>query len=82
MLFMQNIPTGFCKKYLPPGYYKFILENTEGGKWEASSTPCNATIQLGDGWIGFARDNGVKIGDDCLFELESKSKTVVHIIKK
>ncbi|KAL6218721.1 hypothetical protein ACLB2K_011930 [Fragaria x ananassa] len=34
------------------------------------------------GWIGFARDNGVEIGDDCLFELESKSKTVVHIIKK
>ncbi|KAM5549094.1 B3 domain-containing protein Os01g0723500-like [Rosa sericea] len=76
-----DLPTGFCRRHLlPPDYYKFILENTEGDRWEVNGVPSNNTILLSSGWVSFARGNGVEIGDDCLFELESKSKTVVHMV--
>ncbi|XP_040363968.1 B3 domain-containing protein Os01g0723500-like isoform X2 [Rosa chinensis] len=75
-----DLPTGFCRKHLPPDYYKFILENTEGDRWEANGVPSNNTILLSRGWVSFARGNGVEIGDDCLFELQSKSKMVVHMV--
>ncbi|XP_062019973.1 B3 domain-containing protein Os11g0197600-like isoform X1 [Rosa rugosa] len=78
-----DLPTGFCRKHLlPPDYYKFILENTEGDRWEVNGVPSNNTIMLSCGWVSFARGNGVEIGDDCLFELKSKSKMVVHIIRQ
>ncbi|KAK9901929.1 hypothetical protein M0R45_001800 [Rubus argutus] len=48
---------------------------------KVNGTRSNDTIKLCSGWVTFARCNGIELGDVCLFELQSKSNTVVHIIR-
>lgn len=80
LLYAVDVPTLFSRRHLPPDNYKFILENTDGETWQVNGTRSNDTIKLCSGWVTFARCNGIELGDVCLFELQSKSNTVVHMV--
>lgn len=80
MLFMQHVPTSFSRRHLPPDNYKFILENTDGETWQVNGTRSKNAIKLCGGWVTFARCHRIELGDVCLFELQSKSNKVVHMV--
>ncbi|KAM5555669.1 hypothetical protein ABKV19_023543 [Rosa sericea] len=81
-----DIPVKFCKKYIPLGHYTVILKNSEGATWNVTGYPKQTTMRLGAGWLAFRKANKADEGDVCVFELESKDKTVVimvvHIFSK
>ena len=53
----------------------------QGRKWEARYCEYNGGKKLTIGWKQFVKDNKLKTGDICLFELLSNERTMkVHII--
>ena len=53
----------------------------QGKKWEVQFRENSCGKRLGSGWKQFVKDNKLKTGDICLFELLSNERTMkVHII--
>ncbi|CAO2817812.1 unnamed protein product [Amaranthus hypochondriacus] len=80
-----KIPTQFSTSHLPNSRIQVTLMNLNGDCWTVNSIP---TIKrhtrmhtLCGGWIGFARANGVKIEDVCIFELVDELKLRVRILR-
>ncbi|KAJ8771571.1 hypothetical protein K2173_026748 [Erythroxylum novogranatense] len=67
-----KIPHQFSTAYLPNLKTEILLRNFKGIVGLAVHTFCG-------GWMAFARDNGLQIGDICMFELVSKYEMCVHI---
>ncbi|KAJ7946005.1 B3 domain-containing transcription factor VRN1 [Quillaja saponaria] len=63
-------PTSFCSKHLPNTTGFITLENCIGKKWSVRCLHDNQERRkLSLGWSKFARDNHLKQGDVCVFEL-------------
>lgn len=79
---MQKIPHQFSAAYLPNCKTGIVLRNLQGECWTVNSVPDSkgrAVHTFCGGWMAFVRDNDVKMGDICMFELVSKCEMRVHI---
>ena len=55
----------------------------QGKKWEVQFRENSCGKRLGSGWKQFVKDNKLKTGDICLFELLSNERTMkVYIISE
>ncbi|XVF36204.1 hypothetical protein REPUB_Repub19eG0038100 [Reevesia pubescens] len=77
-----KIPYKFSKAYLPYCKTEVVLRNVQGKCWTVNSVPDSKgrTVHtFCGGWMAFVRDNDIKMGDICIFELVNKCELRVHI---
>jgi len=60
------------------------LEASDGRRWSVRCNKACRGCNLGAGWIHFTRDNNLKAGDVCVFELIDANTYImkVHVFKK
>ncbi|XP_061374995.1 B3 domain-containing protein Os01g0723500-like [Gastrolobium bilobum] len=79
------IATKFARKYIPEVIEEIILQNLEGKYWRVTvafnGTPSQRYTQFTKGWAKFVRDNKLKKGDICIFELERINHMRVHFFR-
>jgi len=78
---VQYVTTEFAKKYVQRKI-SVKLQASSGKRWpcqfrfrDGSATPQT----IGNGWKSFVRDNGIKVGDVCVFELISRMNVVLKV---
>uniref|UniRef100_A0ACD5U2V3 Uncharacterized protein n=1 Tax=Avena sativa TaxID=4498 RepID=A0ACD5U2V3_AVESA len=77
--FWLGLPSRFCKDHLPPNKYKMVLEDEDGGEFDA--------IYIGNrrgmsgGWQGFSLHHGLEDGDSLVFELTEPDRFKIYIFK-
>ncbi|GAV80341.1 B3 domain-containing protein [Cephalotus follicularis] len=77
-----KVPNQFAMAHLPYCKTEIVLRNMRGECWTVNSIPDSkgrVTHTFCGGWMAFVRDNDIKMGDICMFELVSKSEMRVHI---
>ncbi|GLT58115.1 hypothetical protein SLA2020_310370 [Shorea laevis] len=77
-----KIPYKFSMAHLPDCKTEIVLRNLLGECWTVNSVPDSKGRNVHTfcgGWMSFVRDNSIKMGDICIFELVSKSEMRVHI---
>lgn len=78
----------FCHKYLVGTKRKEVklikLEAYGGKQWTVRCISFRSKCTFGAGWIIFARDEGLEVGDACVFELTDANNYVlkVDVVKK
>ncbi|KAK9136204.1 hypothetical protein Syun_015534 [Stephania yunnanensis] len=77
----QLLPLGFAKRYLTAKLESVKLEVADGRTWWVGCQMKHA--KLSRGWGLFAKENNLKEGDVCVFELTNKKDNVlkVHIFR-
>ncbi|XP_054799393.1 B3 domain-containing protein Os01g0723500-like isoform X2 [Prosopis cineraria] len=78
-----NIPYQFSMAHLPNCKIKIILHNIKGERWTVNSVPTtrvHTSHTLCGGWMAFVRDNNIKVGDICIFELVHECELRVRIV--
>ncbi|KAL9248934.1 B3 domain-containing protein [Drosera capensis] len=84
--YILHIPCNFSSAYFPNCKIEVVLRNLKGQSWIVNSMPVsNKTTRhmFCGGWSAFVRENGVKSGDSCVFELiGTNSPDSVFIILK
>ncbi|XP_028757660.1 B3 domain-containing protein Os01g0723500 [Neltuma alba] len=78
-----NIPYQFSMVHLPNCKIKIILHNVKGERWTVNSVPTtrvHTSHTLCGGWMAFVRDNNIKVGDICIFELVHERELRVRIV--
>lgn len=76
---MQFIPKWFADTHFEKGKTKIKLTNSEDKTWDVNYTVNNGRSVFVGGWRSFARDNNLKIGNVCIFELAAEKVLQVHI---
>ncbi|KAI3684778.1 hypothetical protein L6452_34004 [Arctium lappa] len=77
-----KIPYQFSMEYLPNCRTEIVLHNLKGECWTVNSIPTLKVQTLHTfcgGWMAFVRDNGIQLGDICIFELVGRCEMRVHI---
>lgn len=77
-----KVPHKFSMAHLPDCKTEIVLRNLQGECWTVNSVPDSkgrAVHTICGGWMSFVRDNHIKLGHVCIFELVSKSEMRVHI---
>ncbi|GLT58114.1 hypothetical protein SLA2020_310360 [Shorea laevis] len=76
-----KIPRKFSRAHLPACKTEIVLRNLQGECWTVNSVPEKGQTShtFCGGWMTFVRDNDIKVGDVCIFELVSKNEMRVHI---
>ncbi|KAL9231603.1 hypothetical protein vseg_006809 [Gypsophila vaccaria] len=64
-----DVPRKFSAAHLPSYKTNIVLRNMDGHSWNVVSACYGHQTKLCGGWMSFARENGVKVGDVCVFEL-------------
>ncbi|KAH9620992.1 hypothetical protein KSS87_001589 [Heliosperma pusillum] len=81
----MKIPIKFSAQHLPDYRTKITLKNVNGDCWLINCIPTvrkSSTMHtFCGGWLAFARGNGLKIEDVCIFELVDKLEMLVRILK-
>ncbi|PHU10544.1 hypothetical protein BC332_22404 [Capsicum chinense] len=85
--YILNIPPGFVQDYMPKTSEQIKLEDSDGNKWNVHCIRRKTCMFLSKGWVNFVRDNGLVIGDTCVFELikdiqADELMLKVHIFRK
>ncbi|KAK4276634.1 hypothetical protein QN277_014761 [Acacia crassicarpa] len=78
-----NIPYQFSMEHLPNFKIKIILHNIKGERWTVNSVPTtrvHTSHTLCGGWMAFVRDNNIKVGDICIFELVHDCELRVRVV--
>lgn len=78
---MQHIPAKFSNKYLLNKKTKMTLTNKNGNSWEVNVIPYRHSAFFSAGWSYFLKDNALKQGDVCIFELVKETEMQVHIFR-
>ncbi|XP_047328187.1 B3 domain-containing protein Os11g0197600-like [Impatiens glandulifera] len=82
--FTLNIPHQFSLAHLPKCKVKIVLRNLQGECWTVNSIPStkvHMSHTFCGGWVAFVRDNNIKFGDICIFELVGKCELRVYILR-
>ncbi|KAL4273397.1 hypothetical protein GQ457_13G020020 [Hibiscus cannabinus] len=77
-----KIPYKFSMAHLPYCKTQVVLRNLQGRCWTVNSVPDSKgrTVHtFCGGWMAFVRDNDIKMGDICVFELVNYCEMRVHI---
>lgn len=77
---VQLLPCKFVKDYLPRKSGSIELRNGEGKSWSVKYLFRIYYATFSAGWSAFARDNRLKVGDECIFELVEDKVMHVHVI--
>ena len=77
MLELQPLPTTFCRQYLPAKDTIMILETEAGEQYKAKYLP--RSLILSGGWLRFAKEMNLKVGDIAVFHLVSATKFKVVV---
>ena len=78
---MQYVCPAFAKKYAC-GKKNVMLQASSGKWWPCQFCFKNGTTSpktIGKGWKPFARDDGIKEGDVCVFELINRMEVVLKV---
>ncbi|KAF7113891.1 hypothetical protein RHSIM_RhsimUnG0104400 [Rhododendron simsii] len=67
-----SMPLNFVKKYLGHHHKNISLKISDGTIWSVRSYRRSMSAHCSLAWHQFARDNNLKVGDICIFELMSK----------
>ena len=78
---MQYVPAGFAFKYLHQHDQIAKLENSDGRQWTVNCyyKPSSSAMNMGRGWIEFARHNDLAEEDVCVFELIKRKPVVLNV---
>ncbi|XP_015574589.1 B3 domain-containing transcription factor VRN1 isoform X2 [Ricinus communis] len=76
------VPRGFSEKYLSEAPNYLILEVSDGREWQVRVRKNCRRLDLGRGLTAFFRDNNLKAGDVCIFELIKNTESVPRIFSK
>ncbi|PWA60097.1 B3 DNA binding domain-containing protein [Artemisia annua] len=77
-----KVPYQFSMEHLPSCKTKILLKNLKGECWTVNSVTTIKVQTLHSfcgGWIAFVRDNGIQMGDICIFELIGRCEMRVHV---
>ncbi|KAG6608508.1 B3 domain-containing protein, partial [Cucurbita argyrosperma subsp. sororia] len=77
-----KIPHQFSSVHFPNSKTEIILRGPNGGCWIVNSVPDSMGRMMHTfcgGWMSFVRDNGIQMGDICIFELVGKCELLVHV---
>lgn len=80
-----KVPYQFSMEHLPSCRTEIILHNLKGECWTVNSIPTlkvetmHTLHTFCGGWMGFVRENGIQMGDICIFELVGSCEMRVHI---
>ncbi|KAK3135262.1 hypothetical protein QOZ80_5BG0416780 [Eleusine coracana subsp. coracana] len=77
--FWLGLPNSFCKKNLPSKEFRMVLEDEEGGEFDA--VYIGNRTGLSGGWRGFAMHHNLEDGDSLVFELAKPDRFKIYIIK-
>ncbi|PIA56140.1 hypothetical protein AQUCO_00700471v1 [Aquilegia coerulea] len=78
-----RIPTHFTKRYLTDSLRNLTLEVSEGHRWLVGCILYRGHgIRLSKGWKMFVKENSLKVGDVCVFEMIKHALWKVHISRK
>ncbi|XP_057541689.1 B3 domain-containing protein Os01g0234100-like isoform X2 [Amaranthus tricolor] len=78
--FCMPLPTTFCRQYLPAKDTIMILETEAGEQYKAKYLP--RSLILSGGWLRFAKEMNLKVGDIAVFHLVSATKFKMHFIRE
>ncbi|TYH49057.1 hypothetical protein ES332_D10G110800v1 [Gossypium tomentosum] len=75
-----GIPFGFVEQYLKPDMETVILK-VEDRSWpvKIASNPQNRQARFTNGWIEFARENFLREGDICVYELDALNHGLLNV---
>ncbi|KAF9603205.1 hypothetical protein IFM89_034538 [Coptis chinensis] len=73
------IPLAFVKKYAKSGLRNLTLEALNGRRWAVRIITYKAHAILSKGWGLFVRENNLKEGDACVFEMVKDALLKVYI---
>ncbi|XP_078170834.1 uncharacterized protein LOC144565076 isoform X2 [Carex rostrata] len=78
-LVLKGIPKKFCMRHGLVSEREIFLVSTTGESWHAQFflTLCDGKLK---GFRDFARDNGLRTGDICTFQLVKKNTFLVHVM--
>lgn len=80
-----KVPYQFSMEHLPSCRTEIVLQNLKGECWTVNSIPTlkvetmHTLHTFCGGWMGFVRENGIQMGDICIFELVGSCEMRVHI---
>ncbi|KAA0057171.1 hypothetical protein IC582_007543 [Cucumis melo] len=77
-----KIPHQFSSAHFPNSRTEIVLRGPNGGCWIVNSVPDSMGRMMHTfcgGWMSFVRDNGIQMGDICIFELVGKCELFVHV---
>ncbi|KAI8569371.1 hypothetical protein RHMOL_Rhmol02G0273600 [Rhododendron molle] len=78
--YFLNLPARFAKKYLHGVSESIQLEVSGGKQWTVHCVRINGPVRcLGSGWRRFAKDNNLREGDVCVFELIQVEDVVLKV---
>lgn len=77
--FWLGLPSTFCKVHLPPKKYEMVLEDEEGGEFDA--VYIGSRTGLSGGWQGFSTHHDLEDGDSLVFELVEPDRFKIYIFK-
>lgn len=75
------VPNKFATVHLPRYRTDVILRNLRGASWNVTASRCGPQMKLCGGWMSFVRENELKIGDVCIFELVDDMVLQVNIFE-
>ncbi|XP_059431897.1 B3 domain-containing protein Os01g0723500-like isoform X1 [Corylus avellana] len=81
-VFILTLPALFAREHLPQCTTTIVLRNSEDRSWKVKYVSTEKSYALSQGWAVFVRDNKLKIGDICIFELLAKKEIRVHIFRR
>lgn len=79
--FTLAVPRKFSTAYLPCYKTEVILRNLRGESWNVTSGRYGYQTKFYGGWMSFARMNGLKVGDTCVFELIDERVLQVRVFE-
>ncbi|VFR00667.1 unnamed protein product [Cuscuta campestris] len=77
--FWLGLPNRFCEVHLPKSTVEMVLEDEEGGEYDAVFISKRAG--LSGGWRAFALEHKLDDGDALVFDLVEPTKFKVYIVK-
>ncbi|CAA0832758.1 Unknown protein [Striga hermonthica] len=69
-----TVPYAFARRNLPRVGSNSIVMVSNGKEWALSCHVGDRRAQLTTGWKSFVKENGIKVGDACVFEVMKNSK--------
>ncbi|KAJ3693390.1 hypothetical protein LUZ60_008870 [Juncus effusus] len=72
----------FIKNGLVEKQTLFLKSTIDGIPWETHFSSREYDVRLCKGWLGFAKENGLKVGDRLSFKLVSKDTFLINVVSK
>lgn len=74
-----QIPVAFARKHLPEPKNQLRLRVQRKGTWTVNCSVVPGEAKMRNGWSKFVRDNALKAGDACVFEVNKRDKLLWNV---